>query len=602
MKKVSISHFVFSIFCLVLSLALFSCTGTGLGEEVDLEAPVLTVKSLESGGTTLTEFAGGVYCKKQITFSGTATDNNRVERVIAQVKWANDENADYVTYSTAQFSDPNWSCTINFEKEGACYVKLAAQDDAKNVSPKSTKVITLFVDDTAPVASAWYIDREVDGIQYNLRALDTLKAVNLDLAENKDAAQNVGFTICANANDTMGIKAISIQIRDETGKKICDIPKIDDVSLYAPKFKVTHDILVNGIDGAGGDASLAHGKHYLQVWYDSEDVITIPSSNVSNDVAVELGWFLWWPESDLPRVTNSEIKDSATDSDGIETGTLNVHVKDSLSLSLFDDDELKQAYFALFTDAEWENYANSFSWSAIESNPKVLKTHIEKADGEENLDEAQANRYKEFTANGERETVISLKTVKDPQRMHLVAIGWDINIADETLPIKPLVKRYITVNVTDESTPILIISSPKNNSIPTVASTSTETSAPVTVSGLTLSAAECQYLEFVWVPDSVANKRAAAESWLKTIEGTTAHDAVVSGTTKDGMKIWKAPLTSSGSQDGFIKSTFSFDFNLLTDFGNDKALDKYFLAKLTRKDGNYIYQDYKLAAYNQPGR
>ena len=566
---------------LIAGLAFYSCD-TGLGEEVDLEAPVIGVTKLTSDNTELTFFSGGVYCKKSVTFTGIATDNKKVERVYAQLKWSGED--EFVTFAYAAILGNTWEMPLNFEKEGVAIVRFVAEDAKANISPKSTKTLILFVDDTAPVASAWYIDREINGIQYNLRDKEALQALNLDLTENKDAAQNVAFTIHAATADTMGVGAISIQIRDENGNKVCSVLNSAS-SDYAPQFRITHDDLV------AGDPGLATGKHYLQVWYDTEDVVTVPESNKAENVAVEGGWFIWWPESDEPRIVNSEI----ISENGAET--LNLHIKDALSLSIFDDDMLEVAYAALLSESENSTFtAAGKTWDDIIADPSIIISAVSDDETE------RANRTAQYNAKeNERDTTVVFKAAGSPQKMRLLALAYDKTAAHRQ------VTKDITVNVIDDTAPILLITSPKNNAIPGVDMKGTTSHAYVSIEGQTLDSVGCKYLELVWVPDAVTtgDKTAKAKEWLDTLTTDAAHDALkadgqVKKTTKDGLTLWSVPLTDAGMNGTFIKHTFAFEVDLFDDFGDEKAKDKAFVAKLTRKDGNYIYQDYKLMADTLP--
>ncbi|MBR1722034.1 MAG: hypothetical protein IJ727_06080, partial [Treponema sp.] len=324
-----------SIIMLVFSLLFSACFHTGLGEEVDMEAPVLSVKNMVAGGVSVSNFEGGVYCGKSVVFNGSASDNNRVSRVYGQIKWADED--DYSSLTVASLSGNDWTLSLSFEKEESCTVRIVAEDPAKNISPKSTKTITLFVDETAPVANGWYIDRQKNGITYNLSSKEKLENLDLDLPENKDAPQNVSFLICATATDLYGVSDIVLHVKDEEGKEVASVHRLESSTEYGPKFEITHDLLV------AGDSSLATGKHYLQISYDSEDITEYPESNKNENVEVELGWFIWWPESDLPKIVNSEIV-SESASGREEELSLNVYVKDVISLSVFDDDALDCVY------------------------------------------------------------------------------------------------------------------------------------------------------------------------------------------------------------------------------------------------------------------
>lgn len=585
---------LFSLFfaCVTACVLLVtSCEAVGLGQEVDLEAPVLTVLKLKSGEQVLDSFSGGVYCKKSVSFEGKATDNSNIDNVYAELKWS-DENT-FTRIKNAELSGNSWTLDIDFEKEGACYVKIVAEDAAKNFSTKSSKVITLFVDETGPVANAWYIDRDLNGIQFNLKDKEALEAIDLDFPENKDASQNVRFILCATATDAFGIDSISVNIKDESGNILCTIPNSNATNMYAPKFPVTHDVLV------AADSSLASGKHYLQISYDSTDVITFPAANQVEDAEVELGWFIWYPEMDEPQITSSDIEvEEETDEE-----SLSAHVQDSLSFNFFDDDGLEKGYFALMTQEEFRTFAGSAGeiteskWAALQANPEFIKNAV-KADSKNNEatdEEARQNRFCYFEANNERDATIVLKAAKESQTMHFVGLGFDNTTA------RKVARKDFPVTVSDESNPILLISDPKTNTIPAFNSDGETTD----ISGVTLDSSGCTYLEFAWVPSSCENKYEAAKSVLENIKTSEQHEnykgtvKVVSASSSK-VKVWGAELSDSSESNGFYKQTFSLNVNLLEDFAfsgnNEKAEEKYFLVKLTRKDGNAVYQEYKLAA------
>lgn len=576
MKK----SFTWAFLCVFLSL-LASCNlGVGLGDELDLEAPVISITSLESGGTTVTSFGGGVYCHKSVTFTGTATDNHSVSSVYVQKKYSSE--SDYSTLKNASLSGSIWTINLDLPDEGVCFLKFVATDAADNSSTKSSKVVTLFIDESAPVASAWYIDRNLSGITYSLKDKETLESLDLTLPENKDAAQNVSFSIKATATDTMGIDKITLKVCDEDGNQICEVENSSE-NQYAPEFEITHELLV------AGDESLASGKHYLQIKYDASDIVTVPAANTAENVEVDAGYFIWWPESDNPRITQASI---ATEDDGSEY--LNIAVDSVISLDIFDDDQLAQSYCALLTDDEYSAFGTP-DWAAIQENPGVLESAV--------AEDAREKRFNHFEgSSGQRETTVTLTTASTSQTMHLLAFAVDGTSAAKT------VTKNITVYVSDSNSPLLIISSPKNNSVPAVAMSSDGSSADVKIEGQSLDINGCDYLEFVWVSDSVEDKSAAAKTWLNAISTSTQHDAYAPASgenqkvsEKDGMKLWSVSLGSASTSGSFKKQNFSFTVDLLKDFvnssgENEKAKEKFFVAKISRADGKYSYSQYKLAA------
>ena len=581
------------IFRLLLALfsfaALNSCLPTGLGEEVDLEAPVLKVTELISDGESV-GFNGGAAVKKNAIFRGTATDNNRVERVTLQVKWSDDD--DYRTVKTTSVSGEKWEMDYEFEKEDICFVFIVAEDPAGNYSAASARTIPLRVDNSAPVASGWYIDRNLGGIQFDLHTREHLESLDLDDAQNKDAAQNVAFSIYANATDLFGIKkdGIYISIRNANNEEICRIDNSAGTG-YAPEFIVTHDDLKDGKDEFGD--SLASGMHYLHVlYYAEDDVDGMPNPNKTPDGGEDAGWFIWWPESDEPRITS---KNPPITSEGGTLG-MTMKIKGALNLSLFDDDGLEKAYLALLTSEETKN----INWDEIEKNPEKILEYVNEIKDEagnvlQSKEDAQSKRTKSFAVKDgrrERETNITLTAADTPQDMRLIAVAWDSTEKN----VK--VTKDVTVHVIDDTKPVLLITSPKNNSVPVVYMPN-DTSAVVTITGQTLDSLGCSSLEFLWVPDKVAatGKRDYAEKWFA---GNPAKEKGAY-TFDNGLRLWSVSLGSESSSDGFVTNNFSFTVDLLGDFKfgdvDEKAESKYFCARLIRKDGNtVVYQDYTLAA------
>lgn len=577
MKKV-----LFYVCPLAIFFAFLISCQIGLGKEVDLEAPIITLTKMQSGSTEVdsSHFGGGVYCKKTVSFFGTATDNVKVESVNAEIKWNND--VDFQPLSSTTLSGDSFQFDFTFETTGIAYIKFVATDEAGNYNVKSSRVVTLLVDDEAPVGKSWYINRKLNGIQYALKPLEELKELDLDLPENKDAAQNVAFSIHSAFNDEMGIKpgSVSIKIKDESGNLVCEVPNSTSND-YSPVFEITHDILV------GGGSQYATGKHYLQVWYDAEDVVTLPESNKAQDIEVDGGWFIWCPESDLPKISQKPVPNEVSNE-------ILLNVKESLTVTLFDDDAISEIYSGLLTDAEFSSIKDVYA-----ENPQKIIDIVPEAEKE--------NRTKASKLTGaERDVVVSFIAPSSPQGMYLVSYVKDKG--------GKVVAEYELVNVTDATAPMLMISSPTNNSVPEISSYDAEKqSMIVNIQGQTLDTSGCSFLEFVWIANVNAKdnveKRAKASSILNGIVSDSSHGsyAPTGGATYkmfslgDGVKLWSVKLgTEEDAGNGYKKQKFSFPVDLLKDFVTSKSdetnEEKFFLAKVTRKDGKVTIQEYKLAS------
>ena len=575
MKKV-----LFYVCPLAIFFAFLISCQIGLGKEVDLEAPIITLTKMQSGSTEVdsSHFGGGVYCKKTVAFFGKATDNVKVESVNAEIKWNNE--VDFQPLSSTTLSGDSFQFDFTFETTGIAYIKFVATDEAGNYNVKSSRVVTLLVDDEAPVGKSWYINRKLNGIQYALKPLEELKELDLDLPENKDAAQNVAFSIHSAFNDEMGIKpgSVTIKIKDESGNLVCEVPNSTSND-YSPVFEITHDIL------EGGGSQYAKGKHYLQVWYNAEDVVTLPESNKAQDIEVDGGWFIWWPESDLPKVSQRPSLDDVTNS-------IMLNVNEAVTVTITDDDALSEVYCSLLTENEFESIKNTYENDYSQIIDIVPESEKEK-------------RTKMGVAySTERDEIISFTAPTTPQEMYLISYVKDSG--------GKITTNKEIINVSDATSPILFIASPSNNEIPVVQMSADNKNAIATVKGQTIDTSGCSYLEFVWVPNSVeeenSQKSRIAKQLLNDIaeekknkEYAPKNDAVKVTVFDTGAKLWSVKLGEEEiTNTGYIKQNFEFDIDILNDFvfetDNEKNENKFFIVKVTRKDGKSTIQEYKLSA------
>ena len=148
---------------LVSVLCIFGCN-PGLGPEIDLEAPIITVEKMKRGEKEVdgSGLVGLVYCKRDVSFYGTATDNVRVDKVYTEIKWS--DESDYRYLAPATYKDGKWFIDLSLEREGTAYIRFVTTDRRNNYGINSTKVITLGVDDNAPTGETWYIDRKLNAL------------------------------------------------------------------------------------------------------------------------------------------------------------------------------------------------------------------------------------------------------------------------------------------------------------------------------------------------------------------------------------------------------------------------------------------------------
>lgn len=316
---------VFSLFILLNCIFIFGCKFPGMGKELDQEAPEITITSPNEGDNL----------PKTFTITGTCKDNIKVTRVLIQERTQNETK----TLTEAKIEGENWSAQISLE-EGDRTIICTAYDAAENTSPKSSAKISIIIDETAPNATNWSIDRGTNKPISFKKDINELKQIDLKLSTNKFIPQNEKFTIYGKFTDTVSISKIIISLYEETesGEEFIISKTLTaqdylslslNGSIYSPSWDFTEQELVEK------KSSLKSGKHYLKVVYEAMD-------NVGNKSgSTNVGYFLWYPESDEPGIEiNSENRQLQINSGSI------------IPLTFFDDDELAEVGYALVTEKE----------------------------------------------------------------------------------------------------------------------------------------------------------------------------------------------------------------------------------------------------------
>lgn len=531
---------------LLFTMFMTSCQ-VGLGEIVDLEAPTIRIQKLNSKGQNLISNNGSAFnCAKKVTILGVAEDNVKVDSVYAEIKWGEENSFSY--YADAKITDSgSFVLDLNFNREGPVTVKVTAKDSVGNIGSKSSRVVSLYVDETAPVGVSWYIDRKVPGIQiqYNLNSQEILKELDENLSENKDAFQNESFSINSSFQDAMGIKnEMTSIVLKEGNDKLVEV-KSTASSSYAPMFNIESETA----------AKLpVSGKHFIDVYYNAEDI----HGNKITDFYV--GSFIWWPESDIPKIV--PLLDSKEN--------VKMNVKDTLSLSVFDDDSLVEGYFALVNENVYNSIKNNFKNSYNTNKTEFIDCFDFKKDG---------------NSNNEREKTISLTLPSNPCELYLLAYTKDCKGKEKLINDFP-------ITVVDDSNAMVFVASPKENSIPEVEMKNANKEAIFNIQGQVIDSTGCEEVKFAYVfSECSENKFDLAK-------------AVLEGSTSDYVKVFNTNLDVPGqSEDGFYKQNFKLELDLLKDFKKDPLDDtkseKYFVIQTKRKDGKISYKEYKLLPDNE---
>ena len=512
------------LFYVFLSVIIFTSCELGLGEALDLKGPELYVQ--EPLPLSLV--------KKEFTIHGTCYDNQKVKSIEIKDKSTNK------VYAYASINNNEWHAKLSL-KEGEVSLVITAYDAANNPSDKSQRIITLLVDETAPEGLSWYVDRG-NGFQVQLRDKETLENLNLEDLQNIDVPQNEKFTIYGNFYDAMSIKEISF-ILSEDDQEICrktvtasdaEVQSAtEDFSIYAPNFTFTHDELV------GYKSSLASGKHYLKLSYASSD-------EHGNQSVNEVGYFLWYPESDQPVI--HVIKAD-------ENGKLTENVGSAIAIDIFDDDLLEEAYYTV----EPEN--TSITIGNIEANKEKF---IYKNSGFVNIRNYPAQIEGKYTESAGRYKLIAY--AKEQK--------------DSGAKIKT---KIIDMNIVDSAVPLIIVEAPTENTVPEIYN-----NTKFKISGYCYDSSGSKDIKIAYIPSEKFPTAVLKEARAKEI--------FQSGNTSNGEILKTFTFPSEKVKDGsWVKEEFSFEFDVVNDFSLEKNKSKFFEMMVTDNEGNVIYKQFSVS-------
>jgi hypothetical protein len=302
---------------LLLSILFLACenpldpNNVGLGAEVDLVGPILTIMSP----------VPMAYVGPDFTISGTCRDNVKVTRVVVE-----DTGSGQTWNGTVD--GETWSLSLSLP-EGEQTIRVTAYDQKGNTSSDSTRTLTVIVDNTPPAVNTDSI-RVARSPLYKARlsSLADLKAVGEPSLETIDMVQNGSFTLGGASNDNFRLDSLALNLRGEDDALILtrtitdgDLPDAGwSGSLYNWIFNLDGDDLYD----AGIPA--ADGRVYLKV-----NFVTVDKHG--NDGDTYCGWIALDPDSDIPWAQT----------EGMDL-PLSVQTSSPLAFSGIDDDGVAAVY------------------------------------------------------------------------------------------------------------------------------------------------------------------------------------------------------------------------------------------------------------------
>lgn len=339
MKKSSINT-LFNIIkisiCLITAILSFASCEIGLGEAVDLEAPVVTVKSPEPTSSVGKEF--------EIT--GTARDNIGVTKLEISIEeskqkflwesgtWKYQNNNEWLPYENATFSGDElsfeWSIKLSVvgAKSGDTFtISTTAIDAAKNESTKSKDERSITVDVNEPVVSIITPSLIVDSVETTFNSYQLQDGETIRNLINKD------FIISGTQKEDTHLGTLYVMIDTVATAQIPSVTEQPDIT------KLGH-IFLKQIEGSRSWECAVNkndipeqyrtGKHLFRLVTESRDL-------AGNIERVVHGWFTYWNEADVPWLIATFGDDEYK-----ENGQKLVYPSCSLQGQAYDDDGLSK--------------------------------------------------------------------------------------------------------------------------------------------------------------------------------------------------------------------------------------------------------------------
>ncbi|AEF82704.1 lipoprotein [Leadbettera azotonutricia] len=557
---------------LLISL-LISCTGgVGLGDTVDLAAPVLTVDTLidtRGNEINLKTYRGLIFVGAEFTFKGTAYDNKAAERLVVEELLPdgsvrrNRSTLDEEPLPILGKPGNQWVLTIRLKEDGERTFRFTLSDHAGNISAESSvKQITLMVDTDGPAVTNLEIERR-PGIRYPLKSQQELEDLDASDYIHIDAFQNESFTLKGTVEESFIPVAAELTLKDENGSIVIDNMERNGGGPFSPAWFITHDDIINYSNNhpeLGRDYST--GKHYFRAEVESRD----QAGNVNTDF---FGYLCWYPESDIPR--------PSVDQAG-KGNIVNIAPGLPISIWVSDDDSIAEVYFAFFTLSEWETNIPGMDDEAR------LEYLMNSSNATAKLGPSRIG------APGSIQRFFA--TADDPGKGKNVLLAISAKDRKSSGTAGVWKAALFRVNYLEADKPSIVIQSPQENSIPQIGN-----DGSFTISGYVLDIAGADRIRLAWIPGNDAGKV------NETKEGLDQPTLPSGGT----IKYWElipGPMSDAG--DSLIQQDFSKPFNIFSDFPGEERDPKLFVlyassfggvtTRTFRLSGNNVKPEIDLAA------
>lgn len=396
-------------FCLaaIISFFLVSSCDIGLGQEVDLIAPVLTVESPSNNA----------FVPRNFSIEGIATDNIGCEKIRFDYKYKIN-GTEYTGTKECGVDGDRFSCPFTFDKDVEVSFEITALDKNKNGSEYSSASKTYIIDSNDPKVGKVAIRRG----SYIARLLPledftteyTGKTALRNNPENKDYFQNKNFVLYSTLKDSYGIGGAKIELYEGSEKIIEKTMPDNTENKFSPEFSFTESELV------AARPSLATGVHYIKP-------VLVARDNAGNIVSDEKEYFAFESAYDVPHVKYNTMIGDADNG-----GKITVGAEGSVPITVFDDDGIASIKYKFVKDSDF--------------------TTVDDVSGYSSVTVESGLRDKSFD--------LTAPSIDGPYKLVM-------KIADTNSPATEYLKA-IDLKVTNGDAATIIIESPQENSVPSL--------------------------------------------------------------------------------------------------------------------------------------
>ena len=568
----------------------------GMGAPVDTTAPIIVIQTpLDNQYIRNLDKGGAVELSGKWSDDVGVTELQFMDMYRGEGRGVFSRGNGNLEYSIN--SNGTWTAKIFIEEEGEYRVRVTAYDSFRN---SGAAVVNIRIHLKNPWIDEALIRRHPrvsPPIYASLHEIKFYEDLNYlapgfhrEIQSDKlDEFQNEQFTVAVRINDTINVAGSRLIVYDSGGNRLNteELSPTRGDNVKEPEWDITAEML------EGWKPLYESGPHYIsfEVWAWNE-------ANWENGEPIPGGTYLegyiggtcWYPESDAPHIL-VYIPQRAP---GEAYISLAPKSQNALILEVFEDDHISEIYADLIPREKMDELRGEQSEDefilSLETDAarrsqllsELSLVNLYKGDSPRtqniNLNTGETGEYRliAFAKDAKKDIYSELDTFNSPQ--------WGAHV--------PL--RVFVVN---PDAPIIIVDNPATENIfPALTD-----GRKFTISGYTIDTLGTEWVQIAWVPASIPNGQAAAETALRAANLQGGQSTI----TANQIKIWKLPRGQrsilSLNNNNYIKDSFSHEFDIVNDFkfnGDLENNNKLFVIHTFNGDNNE-FKSFRLAGYTE---